>query len=171
MRRILYASGSGVYGDLREIEPNERRRTADSDLDLWRQQARRRNPDRIACHMFDLVGVAFRFGNVVGLCETHGVGFDFVRRLIADPTELTILGDGSQSKSYVHVSDVIGAVLLGGRGELRGLSPSSTGHGRLHHRHEIAELALDAVGLEPGTTTFMCMAGIEGGEVTSRSCA
>ena len=58
--------------------------------------------------MFGMRGRAFRFGNVVGPNQTHGVGFDFVRKLLADPTRLEILGDGSQSKSYVHVDDVLG---------------------------------------------------------------
>src|SRR6185369_14994739 len=64
------------------------------------------------CYMFGLTACAFRFGNVVGPRQTHGVGFDFVRRLKADPTQLRILGDGTQSKSYIHVSDVVRAVLL-----------------------------------------------------------
>src|SRR5260370_15876522 len=63
-------------------------------------------------HMFDLQGRVFRFGNVVGRRQTHGVGFDFVRRLRQDPTRLRILGDGRQSKSYIHVGDVVSAVLL-----------------------------------------------------------
>ncbi len=33
-------------------------------------------------YMFGLSGCAFRFGNVVGARQTHGVGFDFVRRLL-----------------------------------------------------------------------------------------
>src|SRR5208282_5966622 len=61
--------------------------------------------------MFGLTARVFRFGNVVGPRQTHGVGFDFVRRLLDDPTRLRILGDGSQSKSYIHVFDVINAVL------------------------------------------------------------
>src|SRR6185369_14060780 len=63
-------------------------------------------------YMFGLSGCAFRFGNVEGPRQTHGVGFDFARRLLKDSKELAILGDGSQSKSYVHVSDIIRAVLL-----------------------------------------------------------
>ena len=35
------------------------------------------------CFMFDLTACVFRFGNVVGPRQTHGVGFDFVRRLLA----------------------------------------------------------------------------------------
>jgi UDP-glucose 4-epimerase len=62
--------------------------------------------------MFGLSARVFRFGNVVGPRQTHGVGLDFVRRLLADPTRLAILGDGTQSKPYVHVDDVVRGVLL-----------------------------------------------------------
>ena len=62
--------------------------------------------------MFDLQGLAFRFGNVVGPRQTHGVGFDFINKLKANKNELHILGDGKQSKSYVYISDIINAVLL-----------------------------------------------------------
>ena len=65
--------------------------------------------------MFGLVGRAFRFANVVGPRQTHGVGYDFVRRLKSDPTTLRILGDGSQSKSYIYVDDILEAVFLADR--------------------------------------------------------
>jgi UDP-glucose 4-epimerase len=61
--------------------------------------------------MFDLSGVAFRFGNVVGPRQTHGVGYDFIRKLRQNPHSLDILGDGSQSKSYVYITDIVDAVL------------------------------------------------------------
>jgi hypothetical protein len=54
---------------------------------------------------------------VVGPRQTHGVAYDFVRRLLRDPTTLSILGDGNQSKSYVHVDDVVAALrFVAGRG-------------------------------------------------------
>ena len=37
-------------------------------------------------YMFGITARCFRFGNVVGPRQTHGVGYDFVRRLIADPS-------------------------------------------------------------------------------------
>jgi len=49
----------------------------------------------------------FRFANVVGPRQSHGVAFDFIRRLREQPSELRILGDGTQSKSYVHVDDIV----------------------------------------------------------------
>jgi len=52
----------------------------------------------------------FRFPNVVGPRPTHGAILDFVRRLAGRPASLRVLGDGSQTKPYLHVSDLISAV-------------------------------------------------------------
>ena len=56
----------------------------------------------------DQTGVLItRFPNVVGPLATHGVVFDFVRKLRKDPNRLQVLGNGFQDKPYVHVSDLI----------------------------------------------------------------
>jgi UDP-glucose 4-epimerase len=52
----------------------------------------------------------FRFPNVVGLRPTHGAIFDFIARLASRPASLTVLGDGSQTKPYLHVSELIAAM-------------------------------------------------------------
>ena len=62
--------------------------------------------------MYDFKIRALRFANVVGPQQTHGVGFDFLRRLRSDNTRLDILGDGKQTKSYIHILDVISAINL-----------------------------------------------------------
>ncbi|THE65147.1 NAD-dependent epimerase/dehydratase family protein [Salinadaptatus halalkaliphilus] len=53
---------------------------------------------------------SFRFANVVGPRFGAGVVPDFVEKLAADPQELTILGNGRQEKSYMHVSDCVDAI-------------------------------------------------------------
>ncbi len=110
--RLLYASGSGVYGEPGEAPIKE-------DDGPFRPvstygASKLAGEALIAsyCAMFDLHACAFRFANVVGPRQTHGVGFDFLRRLIADDSSLRILGDGRQSKSYIYVCDVVAAVLL-----------------------------------------------------------
>lgn len=110
--RLLYASGSGVYGDLGDFEAYE---DLGPLVPVSTYGASKLAGEALIasyCAMFGVTACAFRFGNVVGPRQTHGVGFDFVRRLLADPSQLRILGDGSQSKSYVHVEDVVNAVLL-----------------------------------------------------------
>ncbi len=54
----------------------------------------------------------FRFPNVVGSRATHGAIFDFVQKLKRNPTELEVLGDGTQQKPYFHVADLIEAMLF-----------------------------------------------------------
>src|SRR6266850_2994662 len=54
----------------------------------------------------------FRFPNVIGVPATHGVVLDFVRKLKATPGRLQVLGDGTQQKSYLHVEDLVNAMLF-----------------------------------------------------------
>jgi UDP-glucose 4-epimerase len=53
----------------------------------------------------------FRFPNVVGSRLTHGAVYDFVNKLRCDPTRLEILGDGSQTKPYMYVSDLVNGIM------------------------------------------------------------
>lgn len=62
---------------------------------------------------FDQRALIFRFGNVVGPRGTHGAALDFLKKLEKTPDELEVLGDGNQSKPYVHVSDCVDAMLHG----------------------------------------------------------
>lgn len=55
----------------------------------------------------------FRFGRVLGAREKKGAIWDFVSKLKRDPTKLEILGNGRQSRQYVHVSDIIDGILFG----------------------------------------------------------
>lgn len=54
----------------------------------------------------------FRFPNVVGTPATHGVILDFIRKLKTNSSSLEVLGDGSQRKAYLHVCDLVSAMLL-----------------------------------------------------------
>ncbi len=60
---------------------------------------------------FGIRSSVFRFANVVGPRSTHGILIDFMRKLKKDPTRLEILGDGTQRKSYIHVSDCVEGVI------------------------------------------------------------
>jgi len=110
--RLIYASGSGVYGDTGATAVAE---TYSPLLPISTYGASKLACEALICsytHMFDLRAVAFRFANVVGPRQTHGVAYDFIRRLLENPNRLEILGDGRQSKSYIHVDDVVDALLL-----------------------------------------------------------
>jgi len=54
----------------------------------------------------------FRFPNVVGSRATHGALYDFVLKLKQNPSELEVLGDGTQAKPYCHVGELVDAMLF-----------------------------------------------------------
>lgn len=62
------------------------------------------------CHTFEIQSWIFRFANIIGNRSTHGIIFDFINKLKTNPSELTILGDGNQSKSYLHIKECIDAI-------------------------------------------------------------
>lgn len=64
------------------------------------------------CSMFGMNAWVFRFANIVGSRGTHGVIFDFIKKLKNNADELEILGDGKQAKSYLHVDDCLDAMLF-----------------------------------------------------------
>jgi UDP-glucose 4-epimerase len=161
-KRILYASGSGVYGDLGTQEIAE---DQGSLLPISTYGASKLAGEALIASytfMFGLSGCAFRFGNVVGPRQTHGVGFDFARRLLKDSRELSILGDGSQSKSYVHVSDIIRAVLTAHEKTPTAYQVYNVGTGDEITVAQIAELAVECVGLPRGSVRFAYTGGDRG---------
>ncbi len=161
-RMILYASGSGVYGDIGSTEAHE---DMGPVIPVSTYGASKLAGEALIssyCYMFDLRGRVFRFGNVVGPRQTHGVGFDFVRRLLEDPSHLRILGDGKQSKSYVYVDDVIDAVLLAARMATEPFRAFNVATGDYITVSEIAELATEVIGLRPDATAFEYTGGSRG---------
>jgi UDP-glucose 4-epimerase len=161
-KRILYASGSGIYGDLGELEVGEDQGPL---LPISTYGASKLAGEALItayCHMFGLSGCVFRFGNVVGPRQTHGVGFDFVRRLLKNPEKLAILGDGTQSKSYIHVHDVVQAVLLAHDRCPKPFEAYNVATGDYITVREIAQLAIECLGLPPGRTQLVFGTGNRG---------
>lgn len=112
VKRILYTSGSGIYGDVGTTPTPE---DFGPLLPISFYGASKLACEGLIsafCYQYGMQGYILRMGNVVGRRQTHGVGFDFINKLKADPGRLEILGDGTQQKSYVHVSDVINAHLF-----------------------------------------------------------
>ncbi len=108
--KLIYASGSGVYGETGTKVVDE---DYSPELPISTYGASKLAGEALICsycHMFDLSAAALRFANVVGPRQTHGVAYDFIRKLSEDPTRLEIMGDGTQSKSYIHVTDIIAAM-------------------------------------------------------------
>ena len=88
---------------------------------------------------------------MVGPRQTHGVIFDFIRKLLNDPSRLEILGDGRQSKSYIHVDDTVQAVLTAFHKAEPPFDVYNVATGDYTTVTEIAELVVECLGLGTGT--------------------
>jgi len=91
---------------------------------------------------------AFRFGTVLGERCRRGAIWDFEHKLLENPRELEILGDGKQIKDYLSVKDCVDGVMLGYR---RGSSPVNIFNLGLKERtsvDEVADIVIDVMGLK-----------------------
>lgn len=161
-KRILYTSGSGVYGENANVAFSESHGPC---MPISTYGASKLACEALICaycHMFDITARAFRFANVVGPRQTHGVGYDFVRRLRSDPTQLRILGDGSQSKSYIHVEDVLEAIFTADRECTAKFDVFNVATGDYITVKEIADLATAVCGIEPGSVRYDYTGGDRG---------
>ncbi len=64
-------------------------------------------------HNYGFKAVIYRLANIIGPRSNHGVIYDFIKKLQKNPTELEILGDGTQTKSYLYVEDCVSGLLFG----------------------------------------------------------
>jgi len=111
VRKIAFSSTGSVYGEP-EVFPTPEDAPFPIQTSLYAAS-------KLACEAliaayaagFGFTGVICRFVSVLGERYTHGHVFDFYRALKRDPTQLRVLGDGRQEKSYLYVKDCVSAVL------------------------------------------------------------
>ena len=148
VRKLIYASGSGVYGDVGAMSTDENFSPLRPVSAYGASKLACEGMICAYCSMFDVQAAAFRFANVVGPNQTHGVGHDFLRKLRKHPQELEILGDGMQSKSYIYVEDVVHALRLVEKTALRGYDCYNVATLDCMTVTEIADMAVNVMGLE-----------------------
>jgi UDP-glucose 4-epimerase len=110
-RTLILASTSTVYGEASVI-PTPEEYGPLVPISLY--GASKLGCEALACSYacsFGIHTLILRLANVVGPRSTHGVIVDFIRKLQINPKRLTILGDGTQTKSYLHIDDCISAIL------------------------------------------------------------
>lgn len=112
VKKLIFTSGSGVYGDVGHTATAE---DFGPLLPISMYGAGKLGAEALISafsHMFAIKSYIVRLANVVGGRQTHGVALDFINKLVRDPTRLLVLGDGRQSKSYIHIDDVLNAIFF-----------------------------------------------------------
>lgn len=148
--RLIFASSSAIFG------------IVDSPIDedsavlpapvSWYGKAKLASEyvlESLAAAQPQLRILIVRFPNVVGPLATHGVVFDFVRKLRSDPSKLAVLGDGNQTKPYVHVTELINGIQYFTERSTPGTSRVNIGPSDLVSVREIAQEVCAAMDVEP----------------------
>lgn len=111
VKNLFFASTSAVYGEMMDVELTE---TTGGLMPVsYYGGAKLASEALISSYvsMCDMSAVIFRFPNVIGPRLTHGVIYDFIKKLRNNPKKLEILGDGTQCKPYIYVLDLAEAVI------------------------------------------------------------
>jgi UDP-glucose 4-epimerase len=160
--RIFYTSGSGVYGEDPTVDFPESYGPCIPISTYGASKLASESLIAAYCHMFGLVARVFRFANVVGPRQTHGVGYDFIRRLKNDSTALRILGDGTQKKSYVYVDDVLEAIFVVAANGIKPYEVFNVATDDYVTVRQIADLAVAIAGLRPDEVRYDFAGGDRG---------
>ncbi len=115
---VVYASSAAVYGDCQTIpirETAERRPLSAYGADKYGCELHART----ASHVHGIPTVGLRFFNVYGPRQDpkspySGVISIFCERIRAG-SPVTVYGDGAQTRDFIHVADVVAALLAGMR--------------------------------------------------------
>ena len=112
VKKFIFSSTGSVYGEA-EVVPTPENAPFPIQTSLY-------GASKLACEgliaayaeSFGIQAWIFRFVSILGPRYTHGHVYDFYQQLMKDPKRLTVLGNGQQKKSYLHVSDCVSAIHL-----------------------------------------------------------
>ena len=96
---------------------------------------------------YDIQTWITRFPNVVGDRFTHGVIYDFIKRLGEDPSQLTVLGNGEQNKPYLYVKDLVEGILFVWKNAHEAYNVYNLGAESRTKVKEIAAMVVEEMGL------------------------
>lgn len=112
VRNIAFTSSSTIYGEANEIPTPENYGPLMPISMYGASKLACEAMITAYCHTFDMQSWIFRFANIIGDRGTHGIIVDFINKLKKDNSQLEILGDGRQSKSYLHVRECVDAMMF-----------------------------------------------------------
>ena len=110
---VVFSSTSTVYGRAKKV-PTPENHGPLMPISLY-------GASKLACEalvsayaeLYGIGGYIYRFANIIGHRSTHGILFDLVQKLNRDPTQLEVLGDGNQRKSYLLVNECVDGMVYG----------------------------------------------------------
>ena len=152
IRRVVFSSTGSVYGEAAVIPTPE-----DAPFPV---QTSLYGASKLAgegligayCEAFGMKAWIFRFVSIMGERYSHGHVFDFCKSLFRDPGRLTVLGDGTQKKSYLYVKDCVEAILVAVREAREKVNVFNLGTDEYVEVKDSARIIAEELGVSPEYT-------------------
>ncbi|MFB6135767.1 MAG: NAD-dependent epimerase/dehydratase family protein [Halobacteriaceae archaeon] len=148
VRNLAFTSSSTVYGEAPRPTPEDY-----APLEPISEYGASKLADEglvsTYVHKYGFTAWTFRFANIVGPYQRGNVVPDFIQKLQDDPETLTILGDGRQEKSYLHVEDCVDAMRYVVEHADRPLNTYNLGSRTTTSVNRIADIVAGELGLDP----------------------
>uniref|UniRef100_UPI0038D25AED SDR family NAD(P)-dependent oxidoreductase n=1 Tax=Pyrococcus horikoshii TaxID=53953 RepID=UPI0038D25AED len=163
VKYLVFTSSSTVYGDAKVIPTPEDYAPLEPISVFGAAKLAAEALISGYAHTFDFRALIIRLANIIGKRSNHGVIYDFINKLKANPNELEILGDGTQRKSYLHISDTIDGIMKLFEHFLNGeerVDFYNLGNEDWITVKEIAEIVSEEMNLNP---RFKFTGGVDGG--------
>ncbi|NWF86317.1 GDP-mannose 4,6-dehydratase [Candidatus Bathyarchaeota archaeon] len=112
-------------------------------------------------HTYGFKVIIYRLANIIGSRSQHGAIHDFIKKLRSNPEQLEILGDGTQTKSYLYITDCIEAMLLGLEKAIKRVEIFNLGSEDQINVKAIAQIVVEEMGLK--NVKFKLTGGVDGG--------
>ena len=158
---LVFTSTSTVYGEATKIPTPE---TYAPLKPISNYGASKLAAEAMICSyasMYGFQSVIYRMANIVGPRSGHGVIYDFIEKLRKDPLKLEVLGDGTQSKSYLYVEDCIEGMIYGAETTNEDVEILNIGSEDRVTVLEIARIVIEEMGLEGAEIELT--GGVDGG--------
>jgi len=97
---------------------------------------------------FGITCYIFRFVSWIGERYTHGVIFDFIKKLRANAQVLEILGDGKQRKSYLDVIDGVNGIFYAVQHAKERKNLFNLGHDEFMNVLDLADIIVEELSLK-----------------------
>ncbi|MEO5969578.1 MAG: NAD-dependent epimerase/dehydratase family protein [Bdellovibrionia bacterium] len=151
-RKVLFSSTGSVYGEP-EVFPTPEKAPFPEQTSFY-------GASKLAgealisayAHGFGFLGVVFRFVSILGPRYSHGHVYDFIKQLQDNPKTLKVLGNGLQTKSYLHIEDLMAGlwtVIKASKPDENGFKVYNIGHDSAIDVKTSISYIVGQLGLEP----------------------
>ena len=147
VEELVFASSSSVYGEPDEIPVGEDAPIRPVSV-YGASKAACENLVHAYSKLYGIRAVVLRYANVVGPRLRHGVVYDFIVKLLKDPRLLEILGDGTQTRSYIYVDDAVEATITAWKASRGGFEAYNVGSEDWITVNDVADVIVEVMGLQ-----------------------